>query len=392
MEKLIHGLWGCFFGMTLVILLGAAVAYRRDMRRIALNASLISLFGALYVVAFLGGFNLGNPDMLARFLAHLTLLVAGFLTYQLLMTLSLLRAFESRQRAAYCLISVCAVVLALGWVLQPLQALAVSSVISCLLAVFALITSFRSAIKGERLAWIAVVSVFCILLALSGFAWIALNRDKALLWVHVVTAIAATLYVATLAYVIWTRYVYLIELHAVMAHGPGYDPVTRMRSHLETGQMVGDIFRRFRAKPSQMGVVVLSIANLYTLEQLHGAAAVNNAFFVCAGRLRRWAPRQVEMGRLGKDGFLLIMQNCTDSKRLIDMARALESRLHRSVKLNTSLEVSQLGTSNTKWVAEIGVGVLMIANPQTRGSDAIAMGRRMSRTAISYASRLAWFE
>ena len=392
MEKLIHGLWGCFFGMTVVILVGAWVAYWRDMRRVALNAALTALASAFFVVSFLGSFPLGDADNLARFLAHLTMLVAGFFTYQLLITLSLLKAPNARERAAYMLVGVCTLVLGLGWALLPLHALAVSSVISCLLAVFALVISLRNAIKGERLAWVAVVSVFCILVALSGFAWIALNRDKALMTVHVVTAVAATLYVATLAYVIWTRYEYLIELHEVMAHGPGYDPVTRMRSHQETGQMVGDIFRGFRDKPAPMGVVVLTIANLYALEQLHGVAAVNNAFFVCAGRLRRWVPRHVEMGRLGKDSFLLIMQNCTDSKRVIDMARAVESRLRRSVTLNTSREVSQLGTGNTVWVAEIGVGVLVVANPLARGSEAISVARRMSRTAVSYASRIAWFD
>ncbi len=392
MEKLIFGLWGCFFGMTVVILVGSVLAYLRNLRRISLNAALTALISAFYVVAFLGGIHIGDADNLARFLAHLTMLVAGFLTYQLLITLSLLKALRARERAAYTLVGACTLVLALGWVLPPLHALAISSLVSCLLAVFALVSSLRNAIKGERLAWVAVVSVFFILVALSGFASIALNRDKPLLAVHVMTAIAATFYVASLAYVIWSRYVYLNELHAVMAHGPGYDPVTRMRSHQETGQMVGTIFKDFRNKPAPMGVVVLTIANLYALEQLHGVAAVNNAFFVCAGRLRRWVPRQVEMGRLGKDGFLLIMQNCTDSKRVIDMARAVESRLRRSVTLNTSREVSQLGTSNTVWVAEIGVGVLMVANPEVRGSEAIAMGRRLSRTAVSYASKIAWFD
>ncbi len=392
MEKLIHGLWGCFFGMTVVILAGALVAYWRDMRRIALNAALAALASAFYVVSFLGGFTMGDADNLARFLAHLTLLVAGFLTYQLLVTLSLLKAPNARRRAVYILVGLSVVVLAVGWAMPPLQALAISSVVSCVLALFALVTSLRNAVKGERLAWMAVVSVFCILVALIGFAWIALNRDQALMPVHMVTAVAATLYVATLAYVIWTRYEYLIELHEVMAHGPGYDPVTRMRSHQETGQMVGDIFKGFRDKPAPMGVVVLTIANLYALEQLHGVAAVNNTFFVCAGRLRRWVPRQVDMGRLGKDGFLLIMQNCADSKRVIDMARAVESRLRRSVSLNTSREVSQLGAGDTVWVADIGAGVLMVANPQVRGSEAISIARRMSRTAVSYASKIAWFD
>jgi GGDEF domain-containing protein len=392
MEKLISGLWGCFFGMTVVILGGSVVAYLRGLHRVALNAALTALFSAFYVVAFLGGFAMGDAGTLARFLAHLTTLVAGFLTYQLLMTLGLLKASDSRQSSAYALIGLCIGVLALGWALTPFQALAISSAVSCLLALFALVISFRNAIKGERQAWVALVSVFFILVALTGFAWIALRREQALPTVNVITAVAATLYVASLAYLMWTRYVYLIELHEVMAHGPGYDPVTRMRSHQETGQMVGNIFKGFRDKPQPMGVVVLTIANLYALEQLHGTPAVNNAFFVCAGRLRRWVPRQVEMGRLGKDGFLLIMQNCTDSKRVIDMARAVEARLRRSVALNTSREVSQLGTGSTVWVAEIGVGVLVVANPAAKGSDAISAALRMSRTAVSYASKIAWFD
>ena len=392
MEKLIYGLWGCFFGMTVVILVGSLVAYLRSLHRIAVNAALTAVISAFYVLAFLGVFSVGDADTLARFLAHLTLLVAGFLTYQLLITMSLLKASGASDRTSYALAGLCAVVLGFGWGLPALQALAVSSAVSCALALMALAICFRHAIKGERLAWVAVASVFCILVALAGFAWIALNREKPLLTVHVITAVAATLYVASLAYFIWTRYVYLIELHEVMAHGPGYDPVTRMRSHQETGQMVGGIFKNFRDKPAPMGVVVLTIANLYTLEQLHGTAAVNNAFFVCAGRLRRWVPRQVQMGRLGTDGFVLIMQNCTDSKQVIDMARAVESRLRRSVKLNTSRDASQLGLSNTVWVAEIGVGVLIVANPESRGSDAIAMGRRLAHTAVSYASRIAWFD
>ena len=392
MEKLIYGLWGCFFGMTVIILVGAMAAYARSMHRIALNAALTASVSAFYVVAFLGGFPVGNDDALARFLAHLTLLVAGFLTYQLLITLSLLRTPGANRRAAFALAGLCAVGLGFGWGLPPQQALVVSSAASGALALLALAISLRNALKGERLAWVAFVSVFCILVALAGFAWIALNREKPLLTVQVITAVAATLYVASIAYVIWMRYVYLLELHEVMAHGPGYDPVTRMRSHQETGQMVGNIFKNFRDKPEPMGLVVLTIANLYALEQLHGVAALNNAFFVCAGRLRRWVPRQVEMGRLGKDGFLLILQNCTGSDQLIDLARAVESRLRRSVALNTSREVSQLGAGNTVWVAEIGVGVLLVADPQSRGSDAIAIGRRLARTAVSYVSRIAWFD
>ena len=388
----IHGLWGCFFGMTVIILGGAVAAYRRGLRRIAINAAFAAVVSAFYVVAFLGGFHLGDADDLARFLAHLSMLVAGFLTYQLLAILSLLKAMPARLKAVYGLTGLCAVTLGLGWALKPSQAFAISSAVSCLLAATSLALSVRSAVRGERLAWVAVTSVASFFVALAGFGWMGWERDQAFPIVHTATALAATLYVVSLAYVIWTRYQYLIELYEVLAHGPAYDPVTRMRSHSETGQMVGAIFRGFRDKPAPMGIVVLTIANLYALEQLHGVAAVNNAFFVCAGRLRRWVPRQVDIGRLGKDGFVLIMQNCTDSKRVIDMARALEARLRRSVSLNTSRDVAQLGSTDTVWVAEIGVGVLMVANPLARGSDALALGKRLSRTAISYGSRIAWFD
>jgi GGDEF domain-containing protein len=168
--------------------------------------------------------------------------------------------------------------------------------------------------------------------------------------------------------------------------------VTRMRSHAETGQMVGAVFKSFRDKPQPMGIVVLTIANLYALEQLHGAPAVNHALFVCAARLKRTVPGEVEMGRLGNDGFVLVMPNCKESAMLIDLARAVEARLRRSVSLSTSRDAARLETDNTLWVADIGVGVLMVSNPESRGADAIAMGRRMSRTAISYVSRIAWFD
>ncbi len=392
MEKLAIGLWGCFFGMTVVVLVGALVACRRGMNRIALNAALAAVINAFYVVAFLGGMGFSSPDHQTRFLAHLGLLTAGFFTYQLLVTLSILSSPQMRQRVVLWLIGGCATVLGVGWSLPPLHGLAISSVTGCLLAIFALFASLRNAVKGQRLAWAAVASVFFLLVAITGLAWIALDRERDLLTVHLLTALAATFYAVSMAHIIWSRYVYLFELHEVMAQGPSYDPVTRMRTDLGTNQMVSDVFRNFKTNPSPMGMVVLTIANLYALEKLHGPAAVNNALFVCAQRMRRWVPGQVEMGRLGTDGFILVMQHCSESKKVIDLARALESRLRRSVRLNTSLDLSQLDSSKTVWVAEIGVGVLTLRDPNSRGSDAMEMGRRMSRTAMSYASRIAWFD
>lgn len=392
MEKLIDGVWGCFFGMAVVILLGALVAYLHSLRRIAFNAALTALVPTFYVAVFFWGIGLDDADRLVRFLAFLTTLNAGFFNYQFLMTLSMLKTRGSKQRVLVVLALMCFGMFFLVLVLSPRQALVVSSAYSGLLGACALALGIRSAIRGERLAWTAVSSVFFNLIALFTLTWIALERGNTLPFVQMTAAIASTLYLAFLAYFMWRRYSNLIELHQVMAYGPGYDPVTRMCSHVETGQMVGNIFKNFRDKPSPMGVVVLTIGNLHTLQELHGISACNNAFYICAERLRHWVPRQVKMGRLGDDGFLLITQDCLESKQVIDMARALELQLRRSVKLNAGRDASLNGVADKVWVAEIGMGVLYVSNPRSRGSDAIAIGRRMARTAISYASRIAWFD
>ena len=134
--------------------------------------------------------------------------------------------------------------------------------------------------------------------------------------------------------------------------------------------MVGAVFKSFWDKPQPLGIVTLTIANLYTLEQLYGTHAVNHALFVCASRLRRTVPGHVEMGRLGTEGFVLIMPRCTESASLINLASAVQVRLRRPVLLNTSRE---LEIHRTVWEAEMGVAVLMVSNPEVHDSEAISM-------------------
>lgn len=378
--------------MTLLLLGGAALAYFQSLHRIALNAAMSGVASALFVLAFLDILPMADDATLARLLAHLATTVSCMLAYQLLALLGMLRSRQKRQRTILLLVALCLLILGAGWVLDPRQSLTLSLLMACLLAFAGLLFCVRSAVRGIRLGWVAALSVLCMLAALSGLGWLATHRLNTMWTIHVASSIAAIMYLVTMAYVLWARYAYLIELRDVMAHGPAYDPVTRMRSHEETGQLVGAVFKSFRDKPEPIGVIVLTIANLYALEKLHGAAAVNSALFVCAGRLRRLVPAQVEMGRLGQDGFLLIMRNCHDSGRLIRLARSVGFRLRKSVILNTSLQASRFEADSTVWVAEIGVGVLRLNNPAVRGASAISMTRGMSRTAVSYESRVAWFD
>lgn len=107
MEKFIHGLWGCFFGMTVVIFAGSWLAYARSPHRIALNAALTALISAFYATAFLGGLPVSDADNLTRFLTFFTALIAGFLSYQFLMTLSMLKKRGAKRTAFSALAVFC---------------------------------------------------------------------------------------------------------------------------------------------------------------------------------------------------------------------------------------------------------------------------------------------
>ena len=392
MDKYAIGFWGCYFGAAGLMLAGSVFAYIRSLRRIALNAAASALASTFFVVAFLGFLPISDPATLDRFLAHVAGVVSVLLAYLLFSILGILRSPSARRRALLLLAGVAVLVIALGWALSPREALMLSLAAATLLGFVALALSLRSALHGDRLAWVAVAGVVFMLVAIVGLSWTALDRAHVPWQAHAASALAGTAYLATMASVLWIRYSYLIELNQAMAYGPSYDPVTRMRSNSETNNMLNLAFRAYRDKPVPLGVIVVSLANLYVLEKLYGLAAVNHALFVCAGRLRRAVPAQVEMGRLGEDGFLLLMRNCHHSGDLIHLARRVQAVLTRSVALNTSLEPGAAAGQQTPWAAEIGLGVLRVSKTDARASSAVGLGRGMSRAALGYPSRIAWYD
>jgi GGDEF domain-containing protein len=392
MDKYAIGFWGCYFGSAGLMLAGSVFAYIRSLRRIAVNAATSALASTFFVVAFLGGLPISDPGVQDRVLAHVAALVSVLLAYLLFSILGVLRNPRSQRRAVTLLAALAVLVMALGWAVSPQSALAISLAAALFLGFVALGFSLRNALSGDRLAWVAVAGVFFMLVAIAGLSWVALDRAHVPWQVHAISALAGTAYLATMASVLWTRYSYLIELNRVMAHGPAYDPVTRMRSNSETSNMVSAAFRHYRDQPVPLGVIVVTIANIYVLEKLYGLAAVNHALFVCAGRLRRTVPTHVEMGRLGEDGFLLLMRNCHDSGDVIHLARRLQETLSRSVVLNTSLDTSTAASHQAPWVAEVGVGVLRVSKTDARAALAVSIGRSMSRAALGYPSRIAWFD
>jgi GGDEF domain-containing protein len=302
----------------------------------------------------------------------------------------MLRRRAVGRTALLLLMAAAALVLLAGWMLEPGQALATSSMAAITVGTVMLVIAVRGARRGDRGGWSFVAGLVFMLLAIASLSWIALTRATA--WpVHALAALAGVAYLGVIAAVLWTRYSYLLELAEVMAHGPSYDPVTRMRSHSETGQMVGEAFFGRDAEARPIGVIAICIGNLYALENLHGRAAFNHALFVCAGRLRRCVPQNVEMGRLGEDGFLLLVRGPVRIEGLAQLARTIRERLVRPVTLSTRSHPAGLDGPSTSWVAEAGVGVL-VTNTQVRPSHAVATARAMARTAWSYPSRLAFFD
>lgn len=389
MDTVAAGFWGAFFCTATLMLVISLAAFIRSHRKVALMAGLASVISAAFVVAYLGWLPL--PDAAeARVLAYVAVFTSVSLALMLMSTMGMLRQTAVARSGVVALLAVGFGVLAAGWALEPAQSLAASSVFAFAVGAAMLVTAARGALRGDRAGWSAVLSIGFMLVAVSGLSWIALSRTTA--WpVHAVSAVAGVAYLCVIATVLWSRYSYLLELSEVLAHGPSYDPVTRMRSHSETGQMVGDVFFSRNAEARPIGVLAVSIANLYALENLHGRAAFNHALFVCAGRLRRCVPQNVEMGRLGEDGFLLLVPHAADVDRLAQLARQIRDRLSRPVALSTSRDMAGLEAAGTAWVADLGVGVLGTST-QARPSQAVSTARAMARTAWSYPGRLAFFD
>ena len=392
MDPLAIGFWGAFFGSVALMLAAALAAFARSLQRVALTAALSAVVSALFVVAYLGWLPLSEPAAQARLLAHVAVVSAVVLGLMLLAMLGLLRNRATASRVRTGMAAMGAAVIAAGWLLDAMQALALSSVVAFTVGATMWVVCLRRARRGDRLAWVAISGVTFMLVAVTGLSWIALDRENVPWMVHAACAVAGMAYLATMATALWIRYSYLIELRDVMAQGPSYDPVTRMRSHAETGQMVGlAFFREHEHDRRPVGVIVVSIGNLYTLENLHGRAALNHALFVCAGRLRRCVPSDVAMGRLGDDAFLLLLPGSADLARLTQLGRLVAERLSRPVALSVGHEPHQLEGASTRWEAQVGVGVLA-TTAQVRPSAAVSMARAMSRTAWSYPSRVAWHD
>jgi GGDEF domain-containing protein len=384
MDAVAAGFWGAFFGMATLVFAVAFLAFQRSMRGVARIIMIPPAVLVLFVAVHLGWFPVEGAA-LARLQAHTAVAASAGLSIMMLALLGILRRPRQRRLGLGGILGAGALALGAGWFTDAGTAHLIGTAGAFAIGLSMLPIATVRVVRGEPLAWVAVAGLWLTLTTLAGLSWTA--RHPPGHWgVHAVSASFAVAYLILMAVALWTRFSYLLELSRVIPQGTEYDPVTRMRSHSETGQMVAEFFARRGHPVRAIGVVAVSIGNLYALENLHGRAAFNHALFVCAGRLRRCVPMNVEMGRLGEDGFLLLVADGAGVDRLAVLARSLRDRLSRPIVLGTGLQ-----TGRTEWAAEVGVGVLS-ADAPVRASEAVARVRAVSRSAWGFPSRLACYD
>jgi GGDEF domain-containing protein len=388
MDPLAAGFWGAFFGTAALMIAGAVAAYVRDLKRVALMVAFGSVLFMTFSALCLGLWPLDEANLRRRAQPGLFLLCAVLLGHMVLAMIGHMRDPQAARRWRTALYGFGIVVGGTAWLLPASQGFAVDTAGGFVVGAVALALCVRRARRGDRLAGLAIVGVLSICVSTAMLTWIAL--DAALPWtVHAVGATAGVVYLSVIAVVMWLRFSYLIELRRVMQHGAAYDPITRMRTHSETGKMVGLAFFDESQQGKRVGVLAISISNLLSLEKLHGRAAANHGLFVSAGRLRRSVPGGVECGRLGEDGFLVLVRDARDIDRLVQLGHLIVERMSGPVALSTSTEPDELESGQANWVAQVGVGIV-VAGAAERPSSAIAQARSMSRAAWGFPSRVAW--
>ena len=391
MDPIVAGFWGAFFGTAGLMIGGAVAAFALDLRRVALMAASASLLFVVFVVSYLGLWPVADADERLRIDANMFMICAAPLGHLVLAMIGHMRVPLQARRWRAGLYGFAIVVAGTGWLLPAQHAFALSTFGGFLVGAVALALSIRRARRGDRLAGLAIAGVVAICTACIALTLIALDLRQP--WpVHALGAIAGMSYLSVIAVVLWLRFSYLIELRRVMSHGAAYDPITRMRTHSETGQMVGLAFFDQARQGSMVGVVAVSIGNLPSLEKLHGRAAANHGLFVSAGRLRRALPGGFDAGRLGDDAFIVRARSVGDEndlRRLVELGHDIVQRLTRPVLLSTSDEPGELESGQANWVAQAGVGIV-IADAGERPSEAVSRAKAMSRAAWGFPSRVAW--
>ena len=247
--------------------------------------------------------------------------------------------------------------------------------------------------RGARLGWLAVAGLGLPGHRRGGPDAGSPSSPNACGWpVHALTAVAGIGYVGAMAAALWMRYSYLIDLREAMGTAPA---TTRSPGCARTRRPAPWSATRSRVPPAThpLGVIVVSIANLYGagaaawprglqpwpvhLRQPAAAHACRPAWSWAAGR-----------GRLPAAAA----QSGTAAAAWASWPTCWRERLARPVALGTSRDMAALEGSRTELGGRRRRRRAGRARPTCAPPVAVAGARAMSRTAWSYASRVAWYD
>lgn len=384
MDPVAVGFWGAYFGVAILAFAASAIPLAQGLPRVALLMAAGPLLNGTYVVAALGWFPGGH---------ELNLRIQGLVALHNSLALSALMLLMLRTRgwvwrAWFGSVALVAAIAAVSLMFSPRTGMLLGTgyATACTWAALALLFSPRG-LRFHRLAWLAVTSVGSVSLGLILTAWIAASGPGVVWEAHAVAAVVVAAHEMCMAFAVWSQFLHLAELRLVRAYGSGYDPVTRMRSAETAGQLINSVFS---SGPGRVGALAITVANLYSLENLHGRAEHNQALFVLATRLRNNMPQGVHMGRLGPDTFLLLSRRARTEAELLELAHRIRDILGRPVTLGSGENPSEVHLGAHEWTPEFGIGVLAVAADQNRAA-AVNTVRALSRTALTYPSRIACY-
>jgi GGDEF domain-containing protein len=388
MDALAAAFWGGFFTIATFMLAAAIGAAVRGFWRVAAVGVTYSVVPALFVCAYIGLLPIHNDATYQRVLAHVTVFGSVVLTSQLLLLLRGYRKPTADQQVSLLLLLVGCGVLVVTWPMQPIWGLWAASAYAFVQGLGLIGLALVKASRGNSVAWLSVAGIVLALVSQGSLLWIAVHPSRVPVEVHGLAATSSLGYVAIMGWALWMRYIHALQLKQVLVQGPSFDPVTRLPSHAQAGRLVGSFLRGGAVQ--HLGVVAVSLANLAPLEGLQGRAAYNHALFVCAGRLRRAAPLGAQVGRLGDDGFLMLMRT-DDAELLKHLAAKLRRSLTQPINVGADLDAGEVQAVPTEWVAEVGIGITLSAQPDAAGS-AVATARALSRAALAAQGRIVYSE
>jgi GGDEF domain-containing protein len=381
MSPVAVGFWGAYFG-TAALALAGAFLFMRSARRVAYTGALAVVLSVAYAAVFLGWVPGVGGSSLKRLQACVAIASAAVLVLLMLMLLGTFRRRAAMRRARLTAFAATAIGFAASWLFPMHEALEFSVLLTLATAGAAIFAALAAARRGERAGRFMLGALPCAIVGVVCLDWIAIHPGTTGWEVHALSAVAGMAYLACIAVAMWARYSYLIEIRKVMSLGPGYDPVTWLPS-FEAGSAMPDDGTR------PVGVIVVSIANLKMLEDLHSRAAYNQALFACALRLRKCGFPGAELWRLREDAFVFVFRRLGDVEQLLEHSRHALRRLSRPLQLGAAHTDAEPG--DAEWEPNSGVGVLVEVE-RTPLDIVIAGARAMSRTAWTYPSRMAWFD